>query len=69
MKGECIMQNTFMNTSQFLMEVNALFGAGLPTSEEFRLWLVPIGAINTRLRATKHLTKAVSPLEIQLFVI
>ena len=47
MKGECIMQNTFMNTKQFLMEVNALFGAGLPTSEEFRLRLVPIGAINT----------------------
>ncbi len=41
------MQNTFMNQAQFMMEVNALFGAGVPTSEEVRLRLVPTGTINT----------------------
>ena len=41
------MQNTFMNEMQFLMEVNALFRVGMPTSEEVRLRLVPTGTINT----------------------
>lgn len=40
------MQNTFMDIAHFMMVVNALFGAGVPTSEELRLNLVPIGTIN-----------------------
>lgn len=40
------MQNTFMNLAHFLAEVNALFGASVPTSEEVRLRLVPTGTVN-----------------------
>lgn len=41
------MQRTFMNQAQFMMEVNALFRAGVPTSESIRDRLVPKGTINT----------------------